>query len=110
MEQNCTEKTNFKYHCVLNEWGNRTVEVCAPETHIIGAACAEFNTGGQFIQEHYRSGVKCTTCPFLYMSTEAYKYKECYMNILLDDMQSTIPSIYFNDSVTTAAPTSMAQK
>lgn len=28
--QNCTEPSNFLYHCVINEYGNATVEVCAP--------------------------------------------------------------------------------
>lgn len=29
--QNCTERDKFKYHCVLNTWRNKTVEVCAAE-------------------------------------------------------------------------------
>lgn len=29
--QHCTHPEKFKYHCVLNTWGNTTVEVCAPE-------------------------------------------------------------------------------
>ena len=28
--QNCTDPTKFQYHCVLNEYGNALVEVCAP--------------------------------------------------------------------------------
>lgn len=28
--QNCTDLTKFQYHCVLNEYGNALVEVCAP--------------------------------------------------------------------------------
>lgn len=28
--QNCTEPSKFLYHCAINEYGNATVEVCAP--------------------------------------------------------------------------------
>lgn len=34
--QNCTAPTNFKYHCVKNEFGNETVEVCGPNFIIHG--------------------------------------------------------------------------
>ena len=28
--------SSFVYHCVLNAWGNETLEVCAPRTNIVG--------------------------------------------------------------------------
>lgn len=27
---------SFDYHCVLNVWGNETIEVCAPIRNIVG--------------------------------------------------------------------------
>lgn len=29
-KQNCTESNKFLYHCVINEYGDALVEVCAP--------------------------------------------------------------------------------
>lgn len=34
--QNCTDPTNLKYHCVMNEYANHLVEVCAIATKIVG--------------------------------------------------------------------------
>ncbi|XP_062608101.1 uncharacterized protein LOC134269947 [Saccostrea cucullata] len=48
--QECTSETKFKYHCLLNEWGNATVEVCA-EVWFINCHCAEYNTGAGIVQE-----------------------------------------------------------
>lgn len=28
--------SSFEYHCVINPWGNETVEVCAPRVLIVG--------------------------------------------------------------------------
>lgn len=28
--------SSFEYHCVINAWGNETIEVCAPRLLIIG--------------------------------------------------------------------------
>lgn len=28
--------SSFEYHCVINGWGNETVEVCAPRVLIVG--------------------------------------------------------------------------
>lgn len=33
MSHSCS---SFEYHCVINSWGNETIEVCAPRTKIIG--------------------------------------------------------------------------
>lgn len=30
-EVNCADYKKIIYHCVLNEYGNQTIEVCAPE-------------------------------------------------------------------------------
>lgn len=34
--QACTDAENFKYHCVINEYQNETLEVCAPRRLIFG--------------------------------------------------------------------------
>lgn len=35
-KQNCTEDSNFKYHCVMNTFENAFIEVCAPVYKING--------------------------------------------------------------------------
>lgn len=84
-KKNCTgyldqgNKT-YVYHCVINEWANATVEVCAEKKLIILGKCTEYNVGAEKIQG---SGMRsCDTtnppCPRVYNSTDAYKYKSCY--------------------------------
>lgn len=34
--QNCTKSSNFKYHCVINEFEDAFIEVCAPVYNING--------------------------------------------------------------------------
>ncbi|XP_061169231.1 uncharacterized protein LOC133178544 [Saccostrea echinata] len=69
-------KGKLSYHCVINPWQNATVEVCAPETQINAGYCAEYNRRGGKIQEFYKKS--CENCVNEYISTEAYKYQECY--------------------------------
>lgn len=77
--QNCTEPTKYKYHCVMNEFQNALVEVCAPSSYILGF-CTEYNTYGAVIQSNYR--LKCSNidppCADRYLSSDAYHYKGCY--------------------------------
>lgn len=77
--QNCTEPNKFKYHCVINEMGDKFVEVCAEE-YFIHDFCAEYNSYGETIQEHFN--LKCLDvkppCPDRYLSTAAYLYNGCY--------------------------------
>lgn len=35
-KQNCTSANPFLYHCVINGYGNETLEVCAPRRIISG--------------------------------------------------------------------------
>lgn len=35
-QQNCTSANLFLYHCVMNGYGNETLEVCAPQRIISG--------------------------------------------------------------------------
>ncbi|XP_062579614.1 uncharacterized protein LOC134241598 [Saccostrea cucullata] len=57
---NCSEGDPLIYHCVLDEDGKRLLEVCALMTQIKGRRCAEFNSGGMFVQEHLEK--KCKEC------------------------------------------------
>lgn len=36
INQPCTERQKFRYHCLINEFLNATVEVCAPVIDILG--------------------------------------------------------------------------
>ncbi|XP_062585233.1 uncharacterized protein LOC134246902 [Saccostrea cucullata] len=77
LSHNCSE---LKYHCVLNEHGNGTVEVCAPPRFLQGY-CPSFITSTSTLYDHY--GKKCSDfrynpCPGRYSSNETYKYQECY--------------------------------
>uniref|UniRef100_A0A8W8JCJ5 Uncharacterized protein n=1 Tax=Magallana gigas TaxID=29159 RepID=A0A8W8JCJ5_MAGGI len=78
-QQNCTSANLFLYHCVINGYGNETLEVCAPR-RIISGFCTEFNVVGGVIQVH--ASAKCNNrfpkCGLFYFSTDAYKYQDCY--------------------------------
>ncbi|XP_062577920.1 uncharacterized protein LOC134239793 [Saccostrea cucullata] len=71
--------TTLKYHCVMNGFGNETIEVCAVPKYIQPGYCAEFNKLGKKIQNHrhfYPKGIKK-----VYISTDIYKYPQCYENV-----------------------------
>ncbi|XP_062621843.1 uncharacterized protein LOC134283407 [Saccostrea cucullata] len=75
------ECADLEYHCVVNGFGNGTVEVCAKRIVVHEGYCAEFNTRGKTTQISY--SVKPENPPReYYYSTEAYKYPECYKSIL----------------------------
>lgn len=91
--QNCTKSSNFKYHCVMNEFEDAFIEVCAPVYNINGY-CAEYNTLGARIQLHYN--LKCSDvepqCADQYISTDAYLYKGCYDVIKQNQLKlSSVP-------------------
>lgn len=81
--QNCTEPENFKYHCLINELLNATLEICAPIYYLPGH-CAIYNTVDKDIKENYKPGFECSKypkaerCPSRYPSTEGYKYLRCF--------------------------------
>lgn len=79
LKQNCSVPEKFVYHCVINGYANATLEVCAPERLILGH-CTEFNEVGGVIQDQLLS--QCNgvfpRCDFYYLSSEAYKYKDCF--------------------------------
>ncbi|XP_062571080.1 uncharacterized protein LOC134233104 [Saccostrea cucullata] len=80
--KNCSSSThsNISYHCVLNEWGNASVEVCAASRVILYGKCAEYNFGAKRIQSS--SIQRCSSsnppCPDAYNSSQAYMYQTCY--------------------------------
>lgn len=79
--QNCTvARDDFVYHCVINGYGNETLEVCAVKRIIIGL-CTEFNVFGGIIQTHRSSPCNATKfprCDEIYSSSDAYQYPGCY--------------------------------
>ncbi|XP_062618426.1 uncharacterized protein LOC134280013 [Saccostrea cucullata] len=81
--QNCTDRSKFQYHCLMNHWKNATLEVCAPIFYLQGY-CAEFNIQMKQVAEIYDEGFECLKfngthkCPRRYPSIEAYKYQRCY--------------------------------
>ncbi|XP_062608268.1 uncharacterized protein LOC134270109 [Saccostrea cucullata] len=83
VSQSCVKPAEFLYHCLINEYMNMTIEVCAPSVPILGQKCAEFNTVGAIIQDNVHT--KCDDsdppCPFRYNSTDVYKYQRCYSYI-----------------------------
>lgn len=83
-----TVKVPLKYHCLLNHWGNETLELCGEESEIIGYSCPEFNQGGNTIQANYKH--KCNEsdppCPFKYNSSKVFNYLVCLeLTITIDD-------------------------
>eukprot|EP00105_Crassostrea_gigas_P027948 XP_011449450.1 PREDICTED: uncharacterized protein LOC105343695 [Crassostrea gigas] len=88
MSAKCGDKSPV-YHCLLNQWGNETVEVCASTWYISGF-CAIYNTDEMKVIDDF--GRDCTKfsegkCPSRYISSEAYLYQECYMQ----ESSNTIP-------------------
>nr|XP_022344381.1 uncharacterized protein LOC111137276 [Crassostrea virginica] len=75
MHQNCTEKKNFVYHCVLNQEATELVEVCAPIWYMSGY-CARFSIADKKIIND--PGLDCSgfdpPCPSRFPSYESYKY------------------------------------
>ncbi|XP_062579623.1 uncharacterized protein LOC134241614 [Saccostrea cucullata] len=72
------------YHCLLNEWWNETIEVCAPPWFMSGF-CPMFNTAEQRVIDNFN--IDCSkftngSCPIRYLSSEAYKYQMCYKKII----------------------------
>lgn len=74
-----TVNATLKYHCLVNHWGNESIELCGEESEIIGHSCPEFNQGGNRIQEKYKH--KCNNsdppCPFKFYASEVFKYPSC---------------------------------
>ncbi|XP_062597908.1 uncharacterized protein LOC134259329 [Saccostrea cucullata] len=96
VQQNCTIPEKFRYHCVVNEWRNATLELCAPVRNIVDQ-CAEYNIGAHQIQYNRQNCTKFSTpCPHLYKSNKVYKYPDCFKlkspphNSTIDDHRNRV--------------------
>lgn len=89
--QHCTTPSKFLYHCLINEYGDALIEVCAP-IFIINGYCAEYNTIGARIQPHY--SLKCSNinppCGNRYNSTDAYLYTGCYDIVKKNQLKTNV--------------------
>lgn len=77
----CDEPQRLVYHCVINEYANQTLEVCAYGRIIVSGYCTEYNYIGNRIQQNFRTNCASFTqnpCPSGYPSNESYKYPGCY--------------------------------
>lgn len=93
-QQNCTSKI-YEYHCVINEYANATLEVCAPPKIILGH-CTEFNAVGRLIQNQFSAVCNDTfpICDKHYSSTDAYKYQDCYQLVKRTEITPSIPTCF----------------
>ncbi|XP_061193600.1 uncharacterized protein LOC133201815 [Saccostrea echinata] len=96
--QTCVEAEEFVFHCVLNTKLTGFLQVCAPAKPIHGKMCPEYNIRGNIIQESLSAG--CGTdripCPPVYLSTEAYKYQECYHSVKYNENKTENNGTEFN--------------
>lgn len=88
--QNCSSVEQFEYHCVINGYRNKTLEVCAPSRIIFGH-CVEFNVPGGVIQDQISAACSETfpKCDAYYLSTTAYKYPDCYKLVSMSATKTT---------------------
>ncbi|XP_062596882.1 uncharacterized protein LOC134258372 [Saccostrea cucullata] len=77
INNNCVR---FEYHCVLNDYLNGTVEVCAPSLWVTGHVCTKFDSKLKSIFKTEDISCKNSTpsCGFRYNSTTLYNYRSCY--------------------------------
>lgn len=77
----CSEPEKFLYHCVINEYVNQTLEVCAYAQNIISGQCTSYSISGNLIQQNPRTNCASypqNPCPTFYRSNMAYLYPGCY--------------------------------
>lgn len=88
-KQTCTTVEKFQYHCVVNGLRSKLLEVCAP-TRIIFGHCVEFNVRGGVIQDQLSTPCNATfpKCTYFYLSSDVYKYSDCYKLVLKKDESS----------------------
>lgn len=88
---NCTEKDKFQYHCLPNKVLDKLVEVCAPTKIIVGQHCPYYDTERNIIEPNFNQRCNSDTCPNVYSSNEAYRYKSCYEEIKKKDTRQVSP-------------------
>lgn len=83
IQQTCTSRQRFVYHCLPNSYWNKTIELCAPQKYITLKYCPEYNEEGMRVQENYahRCSSGVVPCPITYTSDKSYKYQQCYTGI-----------------------------
>lgn len=94
----CSEPDRLAYHCVLNPYANETLEVCAYVQNIVLGFCTEYSISGSIIQQNYQKDCmdfKDNPCPYFYLSTDCYKYPDCY-NITKESQISTDQRLSIN--------------
>nr|XP_022291300.1 uncharacterized protein LOC111102730 isoform X2 [Crassostrea virginica] len=83
------------YHCLLNQWKNDTIEVCASPWYISGF-CAIYNTVEMKVTDDFtRDCATINVCPTRYHSPEAYKYQICYEKINTGKISTSSPTTSF---------------
>ncbi|XP_078329648.1 uncharacterized protein LOC111102730 isoform X2 [Crassostrea virginica] len=83
------------YHCLLNQWKNDTIEVCASPWYISGF-CAIYNTVEMKVTDDFtRDCATMKDCPTRYHSPEAYKYQTCYEKINTGKISTSSPTTSF---------------
>lgn len=92
-KQNCDSVERFKYHCVINGFRNKLMEVCAPSRIIFGH-CTEFNVHGGVIQDQMSTPCNNTfpKCDLIYNSWDAYKFPDCYKLVTNCEVLPTTPN------------------
>lgn len=93
----CSEPDKLVYHCVINEYVNQTLELCAYLQNIVLGKCTSYAIRGNVIQENWRTDCtkfKENACPQFYRSDVAYKYPDCYqLTKILTTPSSNMSSI-----------------
>eukprot|EP00105_Crassostrea_gigas_P042907 XP_019927055.1 PREDICTED: uncharacterized protein LOC105338436 [Crassostrea gigas] len=96
--KNCTiQSKQLDYHCLINAFRNKFLEVCEPAKTIFGH-CAEYNELGMVIQNHYSA--ECNQvfpkCDESYRSSDAYKYPDCYKLVIQIHASKDDPEIGYD--------------
>lgn len=107
VKQSCTSPDNFVYHCLANSYQSKLIEVCGVRTPITFPVCAEYNEGGNLVQENHFTDCSGYNppCPNRYPSTDAYKYPGCYIITQEVTTETTISKT----TTTTTATTNINQ-
>uniref|UniRef100_A0A8W8JNG7 Chitin-binding type-2 domain-containing protein n=1 Tax=Magallana gigas TaxID=29159 RepID=A0A8W8JNG7_MAGGI len=77
----CDEPERLLYHCVINEYVNQTLEVCAYVQNKVLGKCTSYSISGNVVQANLRADCtefKENSCSHFYRSDVAYNYPGCY--------------------------------
>ncbi|XP_062618039.1 reticulocyte-binding protein homolog 2a-like isoform X2 [Saccostrea cucullata] len=77
-----TCKRPLEYHCLLNAYRNRSVEVCAPKTRLVQQYCPSYSLNAQRITDQYNCSTLFPDCPkHQYYSTDVVNYTGCLQEL-----------------------------